>query len=113
MNKRPINGSFNKGGAYSNNSAYSNNGGGNAGPKRPRGGEEGSEDPSFEEELMMMDDMLEENAIEIGENDGGDQVESQASRWARPAAENILNPETESLGTFTTIISSYFYFYQI
>jgi hypothetical protein len=57
-----------------------NGGGYNAGPKKPRGGDSEDEGSSFEDELMMMDEMQVDQSIEIGAGE-----EQQEARWARPA----------------------------
>lgn len=56
-----------------------NGGGYNAGPKKPRGGDS-EDETSFEEELMMMDEMQVDQTIE-----GVEGEEQQEARWARPA----------------------------
>ena len=53
----------------------------NAGPKKARGGDS-EDEPSFEEELMMMDEMLVDQIIDVPEGEGSS--EQQEARWARP-----------------------------
>ena len=55
-------------------------GGYNAGPKKSRGGDS-EDEPSFEEELMMMDEMLVDQIVDVCDGDGAEQ---QEARWARP-----------------------------
>ena len=67
--KRPLPGNGKQGG-----------GGYNAGPKKSRGGDS-EDEPSFEEELMMMDEMLVDQIVDVCDGDGAEQ---QEARWARP-----------------------------
>lgn len=46
--------------------------------------------PNFEDELMLMDDMICESV------DIDDSLENQQSRWSRPQSE--INPQTDNLG---------------
>jgi hypothetical protein len=57
-------------------------GGYTAGPKKFRGGDS-EDEPSFEEELMMMDEMQVDQILDLGE-DGEVTSEQQEARWARP-----------------------------
>ena len=71
------------------------NGGYNAGPKKSRGGDS-EDEPSFEDELMMMDEMLVDQIVDIGEGDATS--EQQEARWARPALPAGVDHTAEALG---------------
>ena len=70
-------------------------GGYNAGPKKSRGGDS-EDEPSFEEELMMMDEMLVDQIVDIGEGDATS--EQQEARWARPPLSPGVDHTAEALG---------------
>jgi hypothetical protein len=93
--KRPYGG----GGGGASSSSSSSGGGGNGangGPKRPRAGTEDDEmGPSFEEELMMMDGML-DNILEDG-GEGDLTAEQQEQRWKRPAVPEGCDLTEEAL----------------
>lgn len=65
---------------------------GNNGIKKAKFGDEDEIARSFEEELMMMDDIIVEN---IGEEvEGENPLENQKSRWSRPDVSNLSKSES-------------------
>ena len=83
--KRPLPGNGKQGG-----------GGYGAGPKKSRGGDS-EDEPSFEEELMMMDEMLVDQIVDVGEGEGSS--EQQEARWARPPLQGGVDYTAEALGS--------------
>jgi hypothetical protein len=95
--KRPLPGNGKQ--AY-NGGASSASGGG---PKRFRGDTE--DEPSFEEELMMMDNMLVDMIDDGGESEVT--TEQLEARWSRPPVPEAEDLTSEPLGTTTLRSSKY------